>query len=119
MSATSLTLSTDVQEALAPGNAPGQPGSPGIGRERKPTDEKEIALNSEPECKADRLQFQETEAAEVGTAKSKIRQPEKRIAILVEFGRKPCAGANGIEEADHRNMINVTIASIGKKGAQL
>src|SRR3546814_1246196 len=68
--------------------------------------EQDIAFDAETERQANRLQFGERKATQLGAAKAEIGKAEQD-AVLVHFGGEPGRLSDGVEETDHRDRVGL------------
>lgn len=75
-------------------------------RDREHSLEEEVTFDPEAERQADRHHFGEAKRAEFRLAE--VGEAEQCVAIRVEFGGKPDAFAERVEEFDDRDVVVVT-----------
>lgn len=93
------------QKLLGMDDRPGAPGGIGPAGQGMGGAKAQIPLGPHPIRQTDALDFAQRENAHFRAAETKIGEAKQGIAIIVEFGRKPCASAQRIEEFDDRGRI--------------
>ena len=73
----------------------------------------QIALDPHVKGQADRLHFAEAPASKLW--KPQIGKAEQDVTVAIQFGGKPDAATQRIEEFYHGDMVDIALAAIGEE----
>src|SRR5690606_22336194 len=102
-----------VKNALGLADATGPPRHVSGDRDREIAGEVQIALDPHVKAQADRLHFAKAPASKLW--KPQIGKAEKGVTVAIQFGRKPDAATQRIEEFYHGDGVDIALAAIGEE----